>query len=71
MITHNKFAHSLLSRVTGTILGLLSEVLGAYERVFYVHFAKISFYFFTKLNSDLMNEDRFDKSLVLSNDFLE
>ena len=53
------------------ILDVLLEVLGANGRVSNVHFTKINFHFFTKLNPDPMNEDRFDKLLILSVDCFE
>ena len=71
VITNCKSAHTLLSGAICTILNVLSGVLGAYECISDIHFAKIDFYFFTKLNLNLMNEDRSKKLLILSNNCLE
>ena len=70
-ITHYKFALTLLPGAICTILDVLLGLLGAYVCISDIRFSKIDFYFFTKLDSSLMNKDRFDKSLVLSNDCLK
>ena len=71
VITHCKSTHALLSRAICTFLDVLMGVLGAYRCISDIRFAKIKFHFFTKLDPSLMNEDRSNKSLILSNDCLE
>ena len=50
MIMRSYTSHAVFSGPVHALLGVLFRVLEPSRRVFDIHFAKIDFYFFTKLN---------------------